>query len=153
MTGELTKLQINNILSSQVVGRIACSDGNQPYIVPVTFAFDGEYIYGQTNEGNKLKILRKNPSVCFEVDMLIDIWNWQSVIVYGIFEELFDAEAERAKALLTRRVFPLMTSSSIHHHHERDTNGNGRLDDETRFKSVYYKIKLSKVTGRFEQQQ
>jgi len=155
MTGELTNTQINNILSSQVVGRLACTDGNRPYIVPVTFAFDGEYIYGQTNEGTKLKILRKNPNVCFEVDMLIDIWNWQSVIIYGKFEELFNDQAEKAKAILVRRVFPMMTSSSIHHHYERETNGNGNgiPDDEARFKSIFYRIKLSKVTGRFEKQE
>lgn len=153
MTGELTNLQINNILSSQVVGRLACSDGNQPYIVPVTFAYDGEYIYGQTNEGTKLKIIRANPNVCFEVDMLIDIWNWQSVIVYGEFEELFTEAAENARSLLFRRVFPMMTSSSIHHHqYEKDSRGNDILDDETRVKSVLYRIKLTKMTGRFEKQ-
>ena len=153
MTGELTDLQINNILSSQVVGRMACSDGNQPYIVPVTFAYDGAYIYGQTNEGTKLTIIRENPNVCFEVDMLIDIWNWQSVIVYGKFEELFDEASEKARALLYRRVFPMMTSSTIHHHlYEKDTNGNSILNDETRIKSVLYRIKLTKKTGRFEKQ-
>ncbi|GAI13240.1 unnamed protein product, partial [marine sediment metagenome] len=37
MLGELSKEKIENILSSQVVGRLACSDGNQPYITPVTY--------------------------------------------------------------------------------------------------------------------
>ena len=88
MLGQLNDTQIRNILSSQAVGRLACTDGKQPYIVPVTYTYDGKYIYGQTNEGTKLKMLRKNPKVCFEVDMMTDMRNWQSVIVYGKFEEL-----------------------------------------------------------------
>ncbi len=58
MLGQLNEPQINNVLSSQVLGRLACTNGKQPYIVPVTYTYDGEYIYGQTNEGTKLEILR-----------------------------------------------------------------------------------------------
>ena len=82
MLGKLNDAQINNVLASQVIGRLASSDGKLPYVVPVTYCYDGKYIYGQTNEGTKLNILRKNPNVCFEVDKMIDLWNWQSVIVY-----------------------------------------------------------------------
>ena len=61
MLGELDKLQVNNVLISQVMGRLACTDGIHPYIVPVTYAYDGEYIYGQTNKGKKLDMLRRTP--------------------------------------------------------------------------------------------
>jgi nitroimidazol reductase NimA-like FMN-containing flavoprotein (pyridoxamine 5'-phosphate oxidase superfamily) len=100
MLGQLNNTQINNILSSQALGRLACADGKQPYVVPVTYAYDGEYIYGQSNEGLKLEILRKNPKVCFEVDLMIDMRNWKSVIVYGKFEELKEKEAEKAREIL-----------------------------------------------------
>ena len=46
MLGQLNDTQIQNILSSQAVGRLACTDGKQPYIVPVTYTYDGKYIYG-----------------------------------------------------------------------------------------------------------
>jgi nitroimidazol reductase NimA-like FMN-containing flavoprotein (pyridoxamine 5'-phosphate oxidase superfamily) len=149
MLGQLNEMQIDNLLSSQVLGRLACTDGKQPYVVPVTYTFDGEYIYGQSNEGTKLKILRKNPNVCFEVDIMTDMRNWQSVIVYGIFEELKDKAAEKAREILFGNVFPLMTSSTIHSFgHEI----NGKVDDSTRVKYVMYRIKVKKVTGRFEKQ-
>ena len=48
MLGELKEMQIRNLLSSQVIGRLACSNGKQPYIVQVTYAYDGKCIYGQT---------------------------------------------------------------------------------------------------------
>ena len=91
MLGELSKDQIESILSSQALGRLACCVNNQPYIVPVTYAYDGKYIYGQSNEGKKLEMMRQNPKVCFEVDMMVNITNWKSVIVNGHLEELSEA--------------------------------------------------------------
>lgn len=149
MLGELSDTQIQNILSSQAVGRLACSDGNQPYIVPVTYKYDGNYIYGQTNEGTKLQILRKNPNVCFEVDRMMDMRNWQSVIVYGKFEELEDEAAKEAREILFESVFSLTTSSTIHAHEHEVTE---QLDDRNRVKFVMYRIKIETVTGRFEKQ-
>ena len=149
MIGELSKTQIENLLSSQAMGRLACADGKQPYIVPVTYAYYGNYIYGQSNEGLKLKILRKNPNVCFEVDIMLDMRNWKSVIVYGKFEELKGAAAEKAREILFGNVFPLMTSSTIHSYGHEVTD---KIDDSTRVKNVMYRIKIKTVTGRFEKQ-
>lgn len=149
MLGQLNDTQIQNILSSQAVGRLACTDGRKPYIVPVTYTYDGKYIYGQTNEGTKLKMLRKNPNVCFEVDLMMDMRNWQSVIVYGKFKEMKNEQAKKAREILFGHVFPLMTSSTIHtHEHEV----REKLDDSNRMKYVMYRIKIKKVTGRFEKQ-
>jgi len=149
MLGQLSDAKIQSILTSQVLGRLACTNGKQPYIVPVTYTYDGEYIYGQTCEGMKLKILRKNPNVCFEVDMMTDMRNWQSVIVFGRFEELKNKEAEKARDVLFGNIFSLMTSSTIHNYgHEV----NGKIDDSTRVKHVMYRIKIKKITGRFEKQ-
>jgi len=149
MLGHLEIAQINNILSSQVVGRLACTDGKQPYIVPMTYYYDGKYIYGQTNEGAKLKILRKNPNVCFELDIMTDMRNWQSVIVYGEFEELNDKEAGKARTILFEHVFPLLTSSTIHSFEHEVTE---KVNDTTRIKYIMYRIKIKEVTGRFEKQ-
>lgn len=148
MLGKLTDLEMKNLLSSQVLGRLACTHKKQPYIVPVTYTYDGEFIYGQTNEGMKLTMLRQNPKVCFEVDRLGDMRNWESVIVFGSFEELADNKAAEARELLFGHVFPLMTSSTIHpHEHAVST----KVEDVGRIKFVMYKIVIDKMTGRFEQ--
>ncbi|MGK2863725.1 MAG: pyridoxamine 5'-phosphate oxidase family protein [Chitinophagaceae bacterium] len=149
MLGQLNDDKMKSILTSQAVGRLACTDGKQPYIVPVTYTYDGKYIYGQTNEGTKLKMLRMNPKVCFEVDMMTDMRNWQSVIVYGEFEELRDEEAVKARDVLFGRVYSLNTSSTVHAHEHEVV---GELDDSTRIKYVMYRIKIQKMTGRFEKQ-
>lgn len=149
MLGKLNDIQIRNILSSQVIGRLACTDGKQPYIVPVTYTYDGTYIYGQTNEGTKLNLLRKNPNVCFEVDLMVDMRNWQSVIVYGKFEELKDDKEREAREILFGRVFPLMTSSTVHIYGHEESN---KIDNGTRVKRIMYRLKIKKITGRFEKQ-
>lgn len=149
MTGELTSNEISNILSSQVIGRLAISDGRQPYIMPVTYAYDGRYIYCQSNEGLKLDILRKNPRVCFEIDMMTDMRNWKSVIITGHFEELKHDKAEKARAVLFNNVFPLMTASTVHTH---EHGVSAVVDDSTRVKQVMYRIIVKKITGRFEKQ-
>ncbi len=149
MLGDLNKTQINNLLGGQVVGRLGYIDGKHPCIVPVTYVYDGEYIYGQSNEGTKLKILRENPNVCFEVDVMTSMRNWQSVIATGTFQELDGEAAKAAGTVLFSRVFELMTSSTVHaHEHEI----NGVLDDSNRVKSVMYRIKIESVTGRFEKE-
>lgn len=150
MLGTLNDTQISNVLSSQALGRLACTDGSQPYIVPLTYAFDGKYIYGQTSKGMKMDILRKNPKVCFEVDMMTDMAHWQSVLVFGRFEELKTKKAiEEARELLSRKVFSIMTSSTIHPH---EHSVNGEADNGNRLKPVLYRIKIKKMTGRFETQ-
>ncbi len=149
MLGQLNNTQINNILSSQVMGRLACTDGKYPYVVPVTYSFDGKYIYGQTNEGLKLQLLRKNPNVCFEVDIMTDMRNWQSVVITGKFEELKAKEKQKGRGILLRNIFPLMTNSTIHAHEHGVT---AEIDDSTRVKYILYRIKIIKVTGRFEKQ-
>jgi len=149
MLGKLNETQINNLLLSQAIGRIGCINEDQPYIVPITYVFDGKNIYGQTHEGLKLEIMRKNPNICFQVDMIMNMANWQSVVVYGSFQELKGKEADKARDYLYTRVMPLMTSSTIHSH-EHHVSSN--VDDSTRVKPVMYKIKIKKKTGRFEKQ-
>ena len=147
MLGELNETQINNVLSSQELGRLACTNKKEPNIVPLTYTYDVEYIYGQTKKGKKLKMLRKNPNVCFEVDMMTDMANWQSVLVYGKFEELKNKKSGKARDILFKRVYPLMTSSTIHPHEHAVSSV---VDDSNREKPIMYRIKIKKVTGRFE---
>ena len=150
MLGDLNKYEIENLLASQNVGRIACVKGKQPYIVPVTYAYDGHYIYGQTCEGKKLDILRANPNVCFETDVMTDMANWKSVVINGTFEELKEEEATKARKVLSSRIFTLMTGMSVHLHEHATIS---EVDESSRIKPVLYRIKIKQKTGRFQDQQ
>jgi nitroimidazol reductase NimA-like FMN-containing flavoprotein (pyridoxamine 5'-phosphate oxidase superfamily) len=75
MLGKLNEEQMDYLLSSQVTGRLGCYADGRVYVVPVTYVYDGEFIYGHTREGLKVEIMRKNPSVCFEVDAIQNMAN------------------------------------------------------------------------------
>lgn len=46
MLGELNRAQIDQVLRGELVGRVGCHAGGQTYVVPITYVYDGEYVYG-----------------------------------------------------------------------------------------------------------
>ena len=147
MIGELTAPQIEELLQSQLVGRIGCHHNGTTYIVPVSYAYDGAFIYVHTYEGMKIEFMRHNPDVCFEVDDLRDMGNWQSVIAWGRYEELPQgAEREQAiRALLSRRL-PLVSSVTTH----LGATWPFPSDGDSRLDGIVFRIALTQKTGRFE---
>lgn len=73
--------------------------------------------------------------------------NWESVIAWGICEELFDDEALEARKYLYNTILDLLTIASVHPH---EHGSNHLIDDRNRIKEVMYRIKLTEKTGRFE---
>jgi nitroimidazol reductase NimA-like FMN-containing flavoprotein (pyridoxamine 5'-phosphate oxidase superfamily) len=117
------------------------------YVVPISYAYDGNCIYGHTFEGLKIDLMRSNPSVCFEVDDLRDMGNWQSVIGWGKFEEILD-KTERNNALKTLLDRPLPVISSITTHLGK--SWPFYPDDLETIYGIVFKITLEKKTGKFE---
>jgi nitroimidazol reductase NimA-like FMN-containing flavoprotein (pyridoxamine 5'-phosphate oxidase superfamily) len=147
MLGKLKENQIEDLLKYQVVGRLGCHSDGMTYIVPISYAYDGEYIYGRTTEGMKTSMMRKNPNVCFEVDEMKDMANWKSVIAWGEFEEL-ENEEQRNKALkiLMDRELPLVSSETTH----LSSHWPFPEKDISTISGVVYRIRLTEKTGRFE---
>jgi nitroimidazol reductase NimA-like FMN-containing flavoprotein (pyridoxamine 5'-phosphate oxidase superfamily) len=147
MLGKLSEVQIEQLLHSQLVGRIGCHADQLTYVVPISYAYDGNYVYAHTHEGKKLEMMRKNPNVCFEVDILKDLSEWQSVIAYGEFEELINAvERNQAIRLLTERSLPLLSSVTMHLSPHWPFTSEGDND----IPGGVFRIKLGEKTGRFE---
>lgn len=67
---EITDIgEIESIIAGGDVCRIGFVDGDEPYIVPVSFGYDGKAIYFHCAlEGRKIDLIRKNSRVCFELD-------------------------------------------------------------------------------------
>jgi nitroimidazol reductase NimA-like FMN-containing flavoprotein (pyridoxamine 5'-phosphate oxidase superfamily) len=145
MLGELTATQIDGVLRRQVIGRIGCFAGGTLYLVPITYAYDGESIYAHSVEGLKVRLMRENPHICFEVDHVDTLANWQSVIAWGTFEELHGVEAEYAMKRLQSRLLS---------HALGETSGAGETETYQaktgNLPAVVYRIRLGERTGRFE---
>ena len=100
--------KIDEIIRSTEVCRIAFANNNTPYLVPVSFGYDGECIYVHTAEaGKKIDFLKANHQVCFEFDAEVKTvkddhipckWTaaFKSVIGSGKMEEIHDAEGKMA---------------------------------------------------------
>jgi uncharacterized protein len=98
----LTETQIEELLQTAIVGRIACShpDEPRPYLVPLAYGYDGDALYAHSGPGRKLSNMRANPLVTVEVDSADASDRWQSVVAEGRFEELTGSECERALRLI-----------------------------------------------------
>lgn len=103
MIEKLNASEIDAFLRRQLVGRVGCHADGQTYVVPVIYVWDGKCVYVQSVEGRKIRMMRANPRVCFEVDDYEPDGSWRSVVIEGVFEELEGQRAEAALALLVQR--------------------------------------------------
>lgn len=83
MLGKLNTDQVDAVLTANITGRIGCTDGTQVYVVPVSYAFNGDYLIAQSKEGMKIDLMRAHSQVCFQVDEIDDYANWRSVVTLG----------------------------------------------------------------------
>jgi uncharacterized protein len=61
---------IQRILREAEVCRIALSDGEKPYIVPMNFGYKDNALYlHSAGEGYKVDILKVNNNICFQMDI------------------------------------------------------------------------------------
>ena len=147
MLGTLNVDEIEQLLTTNVVGRIGCYARGEVYVVPVTYVYDGRYIIGHTAEGKKIRMLRENPECCFETDRVQHLADWQSVIVQGSFEELHGDAAAEAMHKLTARLMPLMSSEAGRPSHGLELT---HRQDTKALNAVVYRIHPKQKTGRFE---
>ena len=148
MLAELHQSEIEEVLYNNSIGRIGCVDEGMPYIVPVNYRYEGGYIQCYSMEGMKLQIMRNNPDVCFEVEEIGDMHHWKTVVCWGIFEEITD-EAELVELRSKYREFVLRKRTAI-------TSGAPAEQSATHPEPkpgspVFYRIRLTRFTGRTEQ--
>jgi nitroimidazol reductase NimA-like FMN-containing flavoprotein (pyridoxamine 5'-phosphate oxidase superfamily) len=100
------RTDIDAMIRRSTTCRLGMSDGNQPYVIPLCFGYDGSALYFHcAQEGRKLDILRTNPQVCVEFDDAGDVteagaaclWGieFQSVIAFGTAELVEEPEEKR----------------------------------------------------------
>ena len=101
--------KIESIILKAKVCRLGLADGNQPYVVPLSFGYHENSLYFHTGKkGRKMAILKKNNRVCFEMEVDLEIvpaddpckWNmrYRSVVGYGR-AVILENPAEKIKAL------------------------------------------------------
>ena len=101
--------ELRRILEGARVCRVAMVDRGLPYLVPLSFALDGDdLVLHSASSGRKLDALRRNPAVCFEVEAGVEVLvgsspcettqRFRTVIGFGEAEFVEDP-AERVRLL------------------------------------------------------
>ena len=104
------RIEIDEIIKKSQVCRLALTKDNIPYIVPVSFGFDGKSLFIHTAlNGKKIDFIEANNLVCFEFDSQVKTeehetipckWTaaYRSIIGYGKMIEIENLD-ERIMAI------------------------------------------------------
>lgn len=136
MIKRLTEEQARQMLKSGRIARLGCIANGKPYVTPIGYRYDDNFIYSHSLPGLKITALRDNPSACVQVDEVENELCWRSVLAFGTFEEIVNP-GERA--LILRRLlktFPMLTpvESAI-------------AEDGGAPEVVVFRIKIDSITG------
>jgi nitroimidazol reductase NimA-like FMN-containing flavoprotein (pyridoxamine 5'-phosphate oxidase superfamily) len=106
---------IKTIIEKANVCRLGMVDGNKPYIVPLCFGYRDNVLYFHgSSKGKRIDIIRKNPDVCFEFDIITEPvesenacdWSmkYQSVIGFGkaVFIESLDKKRRAMNVIMAQ---------------------------------------------------
>lgn len=139
---ELTAGECIELLERHNLGRLACARDSQPYVVPIHYSFDAERrcAYAFSTVGQKVSWMRENPLVCLEVDEITDKDHWSSVVAYGMYEEIQDAEGEDEARRRAERLFQYRPQWWL--------PAAAKLPGREPHAAVVYRIAITRMTGR-----
>jgi len=135
---ELGAEEITAILARNRVGRIAFSMHDRVDIQPIHYVYSQGWIYGRTSHGAKLTALGKNKWVAFEVDEVVSLFEWASVVVHGGVYILEPDGTPESHAVFTRAIELL----------RRLLPTTFREDDPVPHRDVVFRIAVQESSGR-----
>lgn len=137
MIDKLGEREAREFLQNNQLGHLGCIVESEPYVLPVSYWSDGEFIYSHSLPGLKINAMRKHPRICLQVETIQDAYNWQSVIAFGFYFEITDAEErERILTLLFQQLPQLTPVES------RMICGTSEL--------IVFRLEIERITGLCE---
>jgi nitroimidazol reductase NimA-like FMN-containing flavoprotein (pyridoxamine 5'-phosphate oxidase superfamily) len=140
-----SKEEIESIIKSSKVCRVAFSLNGEPYIVPMYYGYKDNYLFFHSaKQGKKIDMIKKNNRVCFEIDINTNIidtgvpCNWKnsysSVIGFGK-AEIIENFNEKLNALNT--IIDHYSPGTIY-----------KFPKENVSKTAIIKIEIEEITGK-----
>jgi nitroimidazol reductase NimA-like FMN-containing flavoprotein (pyridoxamine 5'-phosphate oxidase superfamily) len=137
------KSVIDKIINEAEFCRIALSNGNEPYIIPMNFGYKDNCVYlHSAKEGKKLDILKINNNVCFQVESQVELvksenpceWStrYYCVIGFGIASIIDDIDEKRRALDIIMEKY---TKKPVHEYSENALN-----------KMLAIKVELNSIT-------
>lgn len=94
--------------------------------------------------GMKIKMSRANPIVCFEMDQIVNIHHWKSVIAFGMYEELQGSYARNSLHKLVSNIRNLLQETHPHVTFLSDLSNSYRKEGN----QIVFQININEVSGR-----
>lgn len=132
------------VLRDALVCRLGMVEEDGPYVVPMSFGYeDGVLYFHGGRRGRKMDALRRDPRVCFEVDIDVVLKpsetacktsiSYRSVVGFGTAFFIEDpAEKRKALAVLMHQY----------------ADGEFEFDDAQVVRTTVYGVRIESMTGR-----
>jgi nitroimidazol reductase NimA-like FMN-containing flavoprotein (pyridoxamine 5'-phosphate oxidase superfamily) len=136
---------LDQVIARAQVCRLGLCKNNMPYIVPLSFGYDGTSIYLHTaTEGMKVDYIAANNRVCFEFEHEVRVipdkdkackWSFSfySVIGFGTIEEIVESP---------RKLYAL--NQIMQHYSGKEWN----FDEDLVKKVRLWSISIDQITGK-----
>ncbi|MHB8636407.1 MAG: pyridoxamine 5'-phosphate oxidase family protein [Fimbriimonadaceae bacterium] len=148
MISILSEKEIESLLMSAMHAHLGCHADGKTYVVPISFAYDGKRIIGYTSAGDKVTMMRKNPEVCIQVEVIESLTEWKSAVVWGRYEELHGSQAAIAVGYLIDRYGPIFADNPSPNRRGREITPP-RIDGGIGERIVYC-VNITERAGRTE---
>ncbi|WP_440769621.1 pyridoxamine 5'-phosphate oxidase family protein [Natronorubrum sp. DTA28] len=93
---EMDDREIRQFLSSQKVGVLGLPNASEPYLLPLSFGYDGEerlyFTYLVGSSSRKATMSEKTDTASFLVYTVDTMYNWQSVLLTGSLTDVPETE-------------------------------------------------------------
>ena len=137
-----------SIIEKAIVCRVAMCWQGEPYVIPMNFGYQDNYIYlHSARQGRKLDILRNNDKVCIEFDVDVELvqsqeacktsMKYKSLLIFGKAVILKDI-AEKKKGL----------DIIMHHYYYHNSPSVFHYTEDALEKVIIIKVKIEKMTGK-----
>ena len=139
---DLSKDECSDLLKRLGFGRLGCASKNQPYVIPIYFAYEPDQLFGFSTAGQKIEWMRSNPLVSVEADEVHSHMAWTSVVVRGRYEEYPDTPEyskvrQQAQSVLEKRSLWWQTGFAA-------AQTRGKFDRDL---PVFYSIHIEEISG------
>jgi len=136
--------EIEGIIGKAGVCHLGLVDGDEPYVVPVSFGYERGALYFHGNlTGRKVELIKKNNRVCFEMEVDVEVkkadkacdWGIKYLSVIGVGRAYIlkhDEQKSHALNLITERY----TGSAL-------SFPKSELD-----KTLVVKVDIESITGK-----
>lgn len=134
---------IEAVIKQSQVCRLAMVDQDKPYVIPMSFGYDGSLYFHSALEGRKIEVLKKNPQVCFEFDEVTKLVKNKDACEWGMAFKSVIGEGEAVFVEdITQKAHGLGVIMAQY------SNRSFEFPKESMEKTAVIKVVITRITGK-----